>query len=504
MSTKDGRDDERAALVQQHQINSLKRDFSVLEQHSDTLEATSADQAAQLSALDRQMAELYASIGLERPDSQHIAKADEYAPLAVSQEQLTSIHNSLPEIRPSVAPLSFDRSWEEYLNAADAYLKRNNLTLSEQPFVNLLSSSQRIALEKRIQSDFTLKNAACDKLDYALAAACGLIGGLIDIFFVGLPTDSLLTKLSDEMTNGLVEKFASFCGWTGPREGSDPTKSAISFLERNFKVNYDHCHTVGTGGLVENMSPINHHIKSLAHSPDIIGLIFSIISQFTNHAYFFNNGALISVDTETQELVGATFPAKIFAAFCNWIGHLLSDVAGSSGAQGRGAGIPIPFFNLFQFANIGEFGQHKQSLATVAVKVFEQGYDARHGLAMAIPVLVTELLVRLSWALKQRFYHNKAWQECIPNASNPELRRMLLVGHGALCLADGVDAALRSGGDIVQFLLRTNIIGWARFGTLALKELRCWAQAGRLDLELVDKHIESEYKRLLASPALRF
>ena len=183
----------------------------------------------------------------------------------------------------------------------------------------------------------------------------------------------------------------------------------------------------------------------------------------------------------------------------NWLGHLFSDVAGSSGTVGRGSGIPIPFFSLLQFINIGEFGQHKQTFATISVQVFEQGCDFRHGIAMAVPVMITELLTRIMWTVKQRTYHKKAWGECVPSASNPELRRMLLVGHGSLCLVDAADAGIRSGGEIIQFLLRSNIIAWVRFSTLALKELNAWYQSNNLDLDAVDVYLESEYKRMLSA-----
>ena len=38
--------------------------------------------------------------------------------------------------------------------------------------------------------------------------------------------------------------------------------------------------------------------------------------------------------------------------------------------------------------------------ATIATKAFEEGYDLRFGVAMAIPVLVTELSIRLIWSIK--------------------------------------------------------------------------------------------------------
>jgi len=75
------------------------------------------------------------------------------------------------------------------------------------------------------------------------------------------------------MTDTAVQKFAKFCGWKGPKEGSDPVASAIGFLERNFKVNYDHQHGTAVGKRFD-MSTKNHHLKSLGHSPDLVGLFF--------------------------------------------------------------------------------------------------------------------------------------------------------------------------------------------------------------------------------------
>ena len=91
---------------------------------------------------------------------------------------------------------------------------------------------------------------------------------------------------------------------------------------------------------------------------------------------------------------------------------------------------------------------------------------------MAIPVLLNELIIRVLWVIKKHFYEKKEWNYCIPSEKNSDLRIMLLVGHGTMCLLDGVDSALRSGGNAVTFILRLNIIGWARLILLVFKELR--------------------------------
>jgi len=394
-------------------------------------------------------------------------------------------------------------SWNEYLQLVDNFATKHNINLNDDPFKELMPLSQQKEIYKRIQEEFTFKNAKCDKYDYLIAGTCGVIGGLIDILFVGAPRDSKLDNIIDEQANKITEKFAEFLGWDkngALKKGSNTTASAIGFLERKFKIKYDQTTTQATKGMVKNLTFKNHHLKSLGHSPDLIGLFFSILNQFTNTSTFISNGKIITIDTENFELQGRNFIAKIFCGFANWFGHIMSDWTGSSGTVGqgnRGTGIPIPFYNLFQLMNFGHFGKKdRRTFAMIASEVFEKGYDFRHGIAIAIPVLITELLIRFMYTMKNKFYHKKEWNECIPNASISELRRMLLVGHGVLCLMDGADAYIKSGGELVTFLSRTNLIGWVRFGNLALKELVAWYNEGHLDIEKVDKYIESEYYRL--------
>ncbi|RRD69271.1 MULTISPECIES: hypothetical protein [unclassified Desulfovibrio] len=321
-----------------------------------------------------------------------------------------------------------------------------------------------------------------------------------EITLVGAPGESFLTDKVDAFTNSSVQKVAKWSGWPGAREGKDSTKSAIAWLERNYPVNYDFGTSSSTGNAVKNMTLKNHHLKSLGHSPDIIGLLFSILDQFNNTASFIDKGHIVVVkggSNDQFELQGSTLVAKIFAGFCNWFMHLMSDVAGSSGAAGRGSGIPIPFYNLLTFLNVGAFGQDNHSLATIFTKVFEEGYDARHGAATAIPPLVTELLIRVLYTVKRRYYHKFEWKDCVPSASVPELRRMLFVGYGILCTGDAIDAFVKSGGELILFLKNTNLTAWVRFGTLAYKELIALVKQGHIDVEKIDRYIEGEYRDIL-------
>lgn len=361
--------------------------------------------------------------------------------------------------------------------------------------------------------ELLLKEDKCDKYDYLVAVACGALGGLIDIFLVGAPGDSVLGAWTDEQTDHMVMAFARKIGWNPKTENSHNVKSAIGYLEhgknngkigefQGFRVNYDQSHSGNVDGLF-TMSTKNHHMKSLAHSPDIIGLFFSILNQFINTSSFLVDGQIIHVATDTYELQGSNFISKIFCAIVNWFGHLMSDIAGSSGAKERGSGIVIPFYELFGLCNFGSFSVMKnqrdgkdsvimkKTLAEIATMAFQEGYDFRFGMAQAVPVIITELSIRLIWALRRRFQYNMPLKECIPSKRHANLRVMILIGDGTLCVMDGLDAGIRSGGNALLFFMRLNLVAWFRLAMLVLKEVCI-----RIGLQgSIDRVLEA-YKRI--------
>ncbi|MDD5399565.1 MAG: hypothetical protein PHQ93_00045 [Sulfurimonas sp.] len=427
-------------------------------------------------------------------------------------------------------------TWKEYSDLVKDYGFRNNLDLKDDPFKDLMTESEKIEFQNRIEDEFTFKNAQCDKYDYMIAGTCGVIAGLIDILFVYVDAETVpklddkgnlkyyengkkkgeiktkkvhkqgkLNDKVDEFAFKIVEKFATFV--CEKNKDISTRQKVIQCLENKFKVNYDQTHTnkkgkAGTNGKINNLYPSNHHLKNLGHATDIIGLIVSILNQFTNTSTFVSDGKVITFETHESEinLQGHNFIAKIFCGFANWFGHIMSDLSGSNSSiklGNRGKGVPIPFFELFLLLDFGEFGKDKQKFAKIATQVFEEGYEARHGVAMAIPVLINELLIRFMYTMKGKFYHQKKWEDCIPKENIPEVRRMLLVGHGTLCIMDGADAAIRSGGDMVKFLLRTNLIAWVRFGHLSLKEVYAWYNSGQIDDEAMDEYLTNDLKRML-------
>lgn len=496
-------DEANILIVQKHQLNNAEDKISEIDSVLLTIQNEQKNNNSSLDNMIDEMEKLLQDNEIKIVDNK-ISEIDAILLNMQLENEIKAIDKNISTIK-ELDTVDFDEnmSWDDYLKSIEEYSFRNNIDLKEDPFKHIMTKSQQVELHKKIKDEFSLKNANCDKYDYMIAGTCGIIAGLVDILFVGVPKNSELGDIADEQANNITEKFAEFLGWNKDKaveKGSNTTASAIGFLEKKFKINYDHATTHATGGAVENLSLKNHHLKGLGHSPDIIGLFFSVLNQFTNTSSFISNGQIITIDTEEFELQGHNLIAKIFCGVANWFGHIMSDWTGSSGTVGqggRGTGVPIPFYNLLQMLNIGEFGKDKQSFATITTKVFEEGYDTRHGMAMAIPVVINELLIRFMYTMKAHFYHQKDWKDSIPSENIPELRRMLLVGHGTLCIMDGADAAIRSGGEMVQFLLRTNLIAWVRFGHLGLKELNAWYNSGHIDSDAVDKYIDDDLKQML-------
>ena len=497
------KDEANVLRVQKHQLNNAENKISEIDSILLNIQSEQKNNDSSLDNMIDEMEKLLQDNEIKIVNNE-ISEIDAILLNMQLENEIKSTDRNISTIKElDTVNFNENMSWDDYFKSIEEYSFRNNIDLKEDPFKHIMTISQQVELQKKIKDEFSFKNAQCDKYDYMIAGTCGVIAGLVDILFVGAPGESKLGDIADNQANKITEKFAGFLGWDKDKaieKGSNTTASAIGFLEKKFKINYDHATTYATGGAVENLSLKNHHLKGLGHSPDIIGLFFSVLNQFTNTSSFISNGKIITIETEEFELQGHNFIAKIFCGVANWFGHIMSDWTGSSGTVGqggKGTGVPIPFYNLFQMLNIGEFGQDKQSFAKITTRVFEEEYDFRHGMAMAIPVVINELLIRFMYTMKAHFYHQKDWKDSIPSENIPELRRMLLVGHGTLCIMDGADAAIRSGGKMVQFLLRTNLIAWVRFGHLGLKELNAWYNSGNIDSDAVDKYIDDGLKQML-------
>lgn len=378
-------------------------------------------------------------------------------------------------------------------------------------FSDFLSRDEIQAINRSFSESLNQK-VACDRLDYALACACGIISGLIDILLVKTPHEGIIGETTDQLFDKAVIALA------GKKKNGEERSiaSAIAFFENKAKVTYDQAKTQeitkhladGFTDTIKHLSTQNHHAKSLSHYPDIFGLISSICNQFTNTSTFLDTGkgriTIINGSDSTLELQGNTLPAKIFSGFVNWLFHCISDVAGSSGNRepgaGPGTGLPIPFTEFFQFCNFGKLKNGKgqnQTIATVMVKVYEEGYDLRHGVSTSVPALVNDLLLRAVFVIKQHFYEDVSWTDLLRKKNEDKLQRMISVGTGALCLLDLSEAAITSWGNWVVFFSHLNISAWNRLAIQGVKELHILSDREMHNIEMIESEITEKREELL-------
>ncbi len=386
----------------------------------------------------------------------------------------------------------------------------NNFKISPIDRALAIAESRKLQITESLKTIKVIK-PECDELDYALAAASGALCGIIDIFLVGIPKKSVLGSISDKWFADKTKAFAKLCGW----KGNDKLSSAILFLEKNFKVSYDQNGLGVSTSEVYDLYPSNHHFKSLGHNPTLLGLFFSILDQYTNSSDFVSVGNHISVKNTSAvpELKGENIVQKIFFAFVNWIGHLMSDASGSSSGKGRGTGIPSP---LLCWTNDIIVLKSKLGLShtdfinqinELAVTIYKNGFDIRFQAAQSIPVLINEMLVRFIYCIR-RFVKLYSESKRLPQikqclmesyslSDNPTLSRMLAVAHGTFCIMDVGDAAIqgfvKGGGTFnpVEFLLRINITGICRFTVSLYGEVKKSIFTHNAERDIIILHFEN-------------
>lgn len=317
-----------------------------------------------------------------------------------------------------------------------------------------------------LDSEFDLLANKADKLDYLLAIASGLTCGLLDILWVGDFNLARGRSLASDKVDDFVKKTAELISGKKFNNLSD----AVRVLEKKFPIPSDR-NTYDFGG------GLQHHLRDFAHHPTLVGLAFSILTQFTGKSYgtdINSNFAIFDVPEDGKIFIGENIGEKLFKGVITWFFHLVSDMAGSSGTigLGGGTGIPGPILSLAKgmsvlplFKNMNTRNGMPISLflsklfnGTLFIKRDEKGhiikdsvlrFDLRgeFGLGLelgkqALPVLANECMVRSFYfirhlAVEMREKKVKSlkdfklidWDLVKPN-NNPTITRMLTVSTG--------------------------------------------------------------------------
>ena len=358
-----------------------------------------------------------------------------------------------------------------------------------------------------------------DKLDYTVAVASGILTGFLDVFLgeyiKKMASQSINNQVIDVAKNDKIKESIKKAEEQAQRKGQELSADVKENIRKNIESQFSPQYN--DQGIVppeeENRilskairyfeyrkeSPTDsvwnykgstitadsHHIDDLSHHASIVGLIASILTQFTKHGYFSDHTGKylpLEIDVSSGNLIGHNVPAKIICGFTNWFWHLVSDVAGTSGKNaGAGMGIPGPMVSLAKEISMLP-GINKTGLSECINNVFKDGMDFRAETAQSIPVLMNEIFVRIFYSIRRfisEYKLKKTLSEInwslINSSGNRTFARMLTISTGVFEAVDLIDAlvegAVHSKANWAEFgrqvVLRLNFVGIGRF-TIAL------------------------------------
>lgn len=392
------------------------------------------------------------------------------------------------------------------------------LTPYDQSIINNYNLDQIIC---DLNGQLKLLSSNADQLDYLVSVGSGILCGMLDILWVGEFSLERGRKISSDKVNGFVIKTAKILGCE-----SNELDPSVKFLEKMFPIPSDGNTSDFGGGL-------KHHLRDFAHHPTIVGMMFSLLSQFTCKSYGTDvNGDFLVKDVpkKSRAFIGADIPSKILYGTLIWFFHLVSDMAGSSSTVGKsgGTGIPGPILSLAKELSVLPFFKGirvgDNSLSVFLFKLFngtlltqsdEDGvslkntvlkFDLRGELGVAlelgqqaIPVIANECIVRAFYFIRRLAIEMKTkhvdsmgelrkldWNKIKP-ANNPTISRMITVASGVFTTLDVSEAVLTQ-----KFLVSINYIGVGRFA-VAIGEDISWGFKARNVREIKQMYEKIKY-----------
>ncbi|CBK74172.1 hypothetical protein CIY_13690 [Butyrivibrio fibrisolvens 16/4] len=330
-----------------------------------------------------------------------------------SELLLASLGYRIPEKVSKVdkkhKPVLVVKSWESLCVEAEKAISGE--VALEDLFTESELKENRAEL-KKINDEFKFIYKL-DKYDISICAVAALVGALIDIVLVGIPQKGYDGIKGGTLSNYIRDYFEK----QYPDE--DMQKLANSKIS---KVPYDAQDNRNTTINVEGLSAYYHRIVSLGHDP-LLGFVFGVLDIL--------NGTMTTIDkngkfvSQLMENYADRTEIDIVKALIKQINHLKSDINTSMG-------LPAPLMSLFNLLQLGSIGEYEQTIADIVQGMYAEGYDFIHFCSMSVPVMITELIIRIGYSLK-RIKEGYSVKESIPfsgnNNKHPKLGTMLFIGH---------------------------------------------------------------------------
>jgi hypothetical protein len=354
-------------------------------------------------------------------------------------------------------------------------------------FRDILSDEDLVEVDSKINSYINVfnKKHQLDGWDYAIGGGVGVFCGILDVLFVQKPLKP--TAPYSQKVNGIFNQ------WSQSAINNLIPPELSKQLEKKYKIGGADSRSAADimGNLSGSFNPINHRFKSLAHDP-VLALFIGALDVMNGTCTIFDEGTV----KVSKTAKGTAGDFSFFEALGMMLGHLASDFNAPSAKGNRGMGLPAPLMGLFGSLKGVQIGE--KDIATLAEYMYVQGYDARHFVTMSIPVLISEVLIRVLYISKEMKYNNRGFtgvfMETLPFNVSPRFRLVLNISYGTMVAINSGKIALS------RNILDANYAMWMAFTWHTFHSLYwlLWAKSSELQ-----GYIDDELSKELADLQLK-
>lgn len=365
--------------------------------------------------------------------------------------------------------------WKTLCDRANSKIKNPIESIS-----NLFSPEEleenRLAI-KNLNRDFN-DLYKLDSVDITISALAGIVSGAIDILLVGIPGPTPEGVQGGSLSNYIRSYFEKIL---------PPEEMKILGGKKFVKTPYDAQDNRNTSIDVEGLSAYYHRALSFGHDP-LLGFVVGVFDIMTGRMTTLDKGGKLV--SQVMDCYSDRREISIFKALAKHVLHLKSDIT-------TPMGLPAPLSILFNFCQFGSIGEEENTIAEIAQGMYKDGYDFIQFCSSSIPVMLTEVIVRIGWALK-RHKEGYSLKECIPASlnrhKNPKLATMLFVAHSAATAINTGKVAF------TENPMAINYPQWLAFAKYSFQELK-WSLYDKPNLrhKYVTDKLDEELNDILAS-----
>ena len=351
----------------------------------------------------------------------HFPSTDRIIACISSSEELLQklgykVETTQKDLRTTDRKIMVVPSWERLCIEAERHVGTNCELESLFTDEELQSNSEAI---KKLNVEYSMLHRL-DGYDIAISALAALASAAIDILLVGIPQKGPEGLTAGSLSNYIRDYFDKKFPADEMQKLANSKESKVSFDAQ------DNRHTTE---YVQGMSAYYHRLLSLGHDP-LLGFVVGVFDILTGRMTTIDKSGRIA--SQVMENYADRKESDIFAALAKQVIHFKSDITTSMG-------LPAPLMGLFNLLQFGSIGEEEQTIAEIVQGMYYEGYDFIHFCSQSIPVMITEVVVRLGYALK-RIKEGNRIRDSIPFSLNrekhPKLATMLFIAHAGATAAN--------------------------------------------------------------------